>query len=103
MKVTSTGPGSYDPKQVQSLYNYKPSVGFASKTLRTQDQRKGAIINEKTKKQNSKIIEDNTSFQSQLDSRVASEKAPPSTKIDDDSDDEYEYIDETTPGPGAYL
>mgnify|MGYP006354646577 CR=1 FL=1 len=23
--------------------------------------------------------------------------------IDDDSDGEYEYIDETTPGPGSYL
>lgn len=52
-----------------------------------------------------KIIEDNVSSQgSQIESRVFSEKNPPSTKIDDESDDdEYEYIDETTPGPGAYL
>ena len=40
---------------------------------------------------------------SQMDSRALSDKVPPSTKIDDDSDDEYEYIDETTPGPGSYL
>lgn len=39
------GPGSYDIKTVQSLYNYKPSCNFASKTLRTMDQRKGAFIN----------------------------------------------------------
>lgn len=38
------GPGSYDIKTVQSLYNYKPSVGFASKTLRSMDQRKGAVL-----------------------------------------------------------
>lgn len=42
---TNIGPGSYDAKNVQTLYNYKPSVGFASKTLRTMDQRKGAVIN----------------------------------------------------------
>lgn len=46
------GPGSYDVKSIQSLYTYKPSVGFASKTLRSMDQRKGALINEnQTKKQ----------------------------------------------------
>lgn len=39
-----------------------------------------------------------------MDSRVFSEKNPPSTMIDDESDgDEYEYIDDTTPGPGSYL
>lgn len=39
-----------------------------------------------------------------MESRVFSEKNPPSTMIDDESDgDEYEYIDETTPGPGSYL
>lgn len=71
------------------------------------DQRKGAVVNEQqAKKQVTKILEDNSSVQSQsqMDSRVYSEKAPPSTKIDEDSDsDEYEYIDETTPGPGSYL
>ena len=41
----NVGPGSYDVKSIQSLYTYKPSVGFASKTLRSMDQRKGAIIN----------------------------------------------------------
>lgn len=40
------GPGSYDIKSVQSLYNYKPSAGFASKTLRSMDQRKGAVLHE---------------------------------------------------------
>lgn len=39
----NVGPGSYDIKTMQSLYSYKPSAGFASKTMRTMDQRKGAI------------------------------------------------------------
>lgn len=39
----SVGPGDYDVKAVQSLYNYKQSSNFASKTLRAADQRKGAI------------------------------------------------------------
>jgi hypothetical protein len=35
---------------------------------------------------------------------MLSEKAPPSTKVgDSDSDDDsIEYIEDTTPGPGAY-
>lgn len=39
----SVGPGSYDVKTVQSLYNYKQTSNFASKTLRSGDQRKGLI------------------------------------------------------------
>lgn len=69
-------------------------MGFASKTLRSMDQRKGAVVNEKLVKQSEKIIEDNSSVHSQMDSRAFSDKAPPSTKVDEDSDDdEYEYID----------
>lgn len=41
--LNNVGPGSYDIKTMQSLYSYKPSAGFASKTMRTMDQRKGAI------------------------------------------------------------
>ena len=69
------------------------------------DQRKGAISQFNTGKKVEKIVEDNASaVSSKVSSRVLSEKAPPSTMIDDESDDdEYEYIDETTPGPGAYL
>jgi hypothetical protein len=38
------------------------------------------------------------------ESRMLSEKAPPSTNVgDSDSDDDsIEYIEDTTPGPGAY-
>jgi len=55
------------------------------------DQRKGAVLNEQQQQQQVKnsvarIIEDNSSVQSSMDSRVYSEKAPPSTKIDEDSD-----------------
>lgn len=59
------------------------------------DQRKGALLHEQAIRRSEKIIEDNMSSQaSQMDSRVFSEKNPPSTKIDDESDDdEYEYID----------
>lgn len=39
------GPGSYEVTTINSLYNYKPTSNFASKTVRTMDQRKGAIIN----------------------------------------------------------
>lgn len=91
---------------MQSLYSYKPSAGFASKTMRTMDQRKGAISQyQAAGKRPEQIMEDNaSSASSKMESRVLSEKAPPSTMIDDDSsDDEYEYIDDTTPGPGSYL
>lgn len=70
------------------------------------DQRKGAISQyQAAGKRPEQIIEDNaSSASSKMESRVLSEKAPPSTMIgDDSSDDEYEYIDETTPGPGSYL
>jgi hypothetical protein len=80
----NVGPGSYDIKSVQSLYNYKPNAGFASKTLRSMDQRKGAILHEQAIKKSEKILEDNASSRaSQMDSRVFSEKNPPSTMIDD--------------------
>jgi hypothetical protein len=39
------GPGSYEVTTINSLYNYKPTSNFASKTMRTMDQRKGAIAN----------------------------------------------------------
>lgn len=63
--------------------------------MRSMDQRKGALLHEQAIRRSEKIIEDNMSSQaSQMDSRVFSEKNPPSTKIDDESDDdEYEYID----------
>lgn len=68
------------------------------------DQRKGAVLHEQAIRRSQKIMEDNaSSHASNMDSRVFSEKNPPSTMIDDESDDQYEYIDETTPGPGAYL
>ena len=74
---------------MQSLYSYKPSAGFASKTVRTMDQRKGAISQYQAGKQPEKIIEDNaSSVSSKIESRVLSEKAPPSTMIGDDSDDD---------------
>ncbi len=57
------------------------------------DQRKGAIYN---KKQDDQIS-------NQAESRILSQKAPLSTNVDDSDGSEYEYIDETTPGPGSYL
>lgn len=51
------------------------------------DQRKGAMIHEQAIRKSEKIMEDNaSSHASQMDSRVFSEKNPPSTMIDDDSD-----------------
>ena len=53
------------------------------------DQRKGAISQYQAGKQPEKIIEDNaSSVSSKIESRVLSEKAPPSTMIGDDSDDD---------------
>ncbi len=43
---TNVGPGSYEATSINPLYNYKPSSNFASKTMRTMDQRKGAVLNE---------------------------------------------------------
>jgi hypothetical protein len=45
------GPGSYEATTISPLYNYKPSSNFASKTMRTMDQRKGAVTNAKSIKE----------------------------------------------------
>lgn len=48
------------------------------------DQRKGAMIHDMAVKRSEKIMEDNaSSHASQMDSRVFSEKNPPSTMIGD--------------------
>lgn len=41
------GPGSYETTTVSPLYNYKPNSNFASKTMRSMDQRRGALTNAK--------------------------------------------------------
>lgn len=65
--------------------------------MRTMDQRKGAIVNT-----NQEIKEER--YDNPIESRVMSEKGPASTHVpSDDEDSEYEYIDDTTPGPGSYL
>ena len=94
----AVGPGTYEATSISPLYNYKPSSNFASKTMRTMDQRKGAIVNGKNQ------IEEKVKSENPGESRVFLEKGAASTHIDSDSDDsEYEYIEETTPGPGSYL
>lgn len=63
------------------------------------DQRKGAIVNAMA---NRDIKEE--ASENQAESRIMSEKGPASTHIDSgDEDSEYEYVDDTTPGPGSYL
>jgi len=57
------------------------------------DQRKGAIAN--------KVLADKAN--NIRESRAASEKAPESTHVDSEEDEEYEFIDDSTPGPGSYL
>lgn len=91
--VSSVGPGSYDVHNYVPVVSYKPSHTFASSTMRTMDQRKGAIAN--------KVIADKAN--DIRESRAASEKAPQSTHVDSEEDDEYEFIDDSTPGPGSYL
>jgi hypothetical protein len=44
MTNVNIGPGSYEVTSINPLYNYKPSSNFASKTVRTMDQRKGAVL-----------------------------------------------------------
>jgi len=41
--VDNLGPGTYDIKSVQSLYSYKPSSTFASKTMRSGDHKLSAV------------------------------------------------------------
>lgn len=41
--MDNLGPGSYEIKTMQPLYAFKPSPEFASKTMRSMDQRKGYI------------------------------------------------------------
>ena len=91
--VSSVGPGSYDVHNYVPVVSYKPSHAFASSTLRTMDQRKGAIAN--------KVIADKVN--NIRESRAASEKAPESTHVDSEEEDEYGFIDDSTPGPGSYL
>jgi hypothetical protein len=91
--TSSVGPGSYDVHNYVPVVSYKPSQPFASSTVRTMDQRKGAITN--------KVLADKAN--NIRESRAASEKAPESTHVDSEDDDEYEFIDDSTPGPGSYL
>jgi hypothetical protein len=70
------GPGSYETTTINPLYNYKPNSTFTSKTVRTMEQRKGAVTNAKV------IKEEEVS--NQAESRLLSEKAPPSTQFDSD-------------------
>lgn len=75
--MTNIGPGSYEVTTINPLYNYKPSSNFASKTMRTMDQRKGAVLNQQINEEKN---------ESQAESRIFSEKAPPSTQLDSDED-----------------
>lgn len=70
--ISSVGPGTYDVHNYVPVVAYKPSHVFASATMRTMDQRKGAIAN--------KVITDKAN--NIRDSRAASEKAPESTHVD---------------------
>lgn len=45
MNNPNIGPGSYEVTTINPLYNYKPTANFTSKTMRTMDQRKGAVVN----------------------------------------------------------
>lgn len=65
--------------------------------MRTMDQRKGAIVNAGNQIKQEKD-------ENPVESRLISEKGPASTHIDSDEEEsEYEYIEDTTPGPGSYL
>ena len=91
MKSTHVGPGSYETSTISPLYNYKPSSNFASKTMRTMDQRKGAITNANMMHANTNVdfktkpIKEEK-YENQAESRMLSEKGPASTHIDSDEE-----------------
>ncbi|KAL4442208.1 hypothetical protein ABPG74_009226 [Tetrahymena malaccensis] len=82
------GPGSYETNYFSQgpLYKLKQSHVFSSKSNR--DQRRGERANSFLSQKNKSIM--STSYQVQNDSEP------------DDSDSEYEYIEDATPGPGYY-
>jgi hypothetical protein len=69
------------------LYKLKQSSGFASRTLRSLEQRKGLITNRFLKQKSIKSLETTSRGQTAAD-----------TNVDDDSDSEWEYYDDATPG-----
>ncbi|EAR84117.1 sperm-tail PG-rich repeat protein (macronuclear) [Tetrahymena thermophila SB210] len=82
------GPGSYETNYFSQgpLYKLKQSHVFSSKSNR--DQRRGERANSFLSSKNKSIM--STSYQVQNDSEP------------DDSDSEFEYIEDATPGPGYY-
>ncbi|KRX01964.1 hypothetical protein PPERSA_07609 [Pseudocohnilembus persalinus] len=89
-QTQSVGPGAYDlQSSITPLYQLKQGASFASKTMRISEQRKGMIANQFLKQK------------SMANTSIASSRTRDQTEFDD-SDSEYEYIDDTTPGPGYY-
>lgn len=80
------GPGSYDTQMASAMHNFKPSVAFTSKSLRTNEQRRGII--------QAKFLKDRMVQQSKSFNVGADDES--------DSDSDLEFIDDTTPGPGSY-
>lgn len=82
---SNVGPGTYEATSINPLYNYKPSSNFASKTMRTMDQRKGAVTNAKYQVKEER---ERAKSEYQAESRILSEKGgAASTHIDSDSDE----------------
>ncbi|CAD8115525.1 unnamed protein product [Paramecium sonneborni] len=87
-KNLSLGPGSYDSnRSITPLYKLNPSGNFQSKSTRTFDNSKGdkqkQLMKNYFDKQKEKLLR-NPGFQ-------------------DLEDEEYQFCDETTPGPGHYF
>ncbi|KAL4497307.1 hypothetical protein ABPG72_011242 [Tetrahymena utriculariae] len=83
----TVGPGSYDVQaQGLPLYKMKQSPGFASKTLRQIENRKGAVA--------SQIVKQRMAMSQQSNKNLPLNE--------EESDSEEEYIEDAVPGPGHY-
>ena len=69
------------------IYKLKPSPGFASKSLRYMDQRKGMISQKALKSASMRSLSTGQGL---------------SQGRDDLSDSEYEFVEDTVPAPGYY-
>ena len=83
---SSVGPGTYDIGSQIPFYKHKASAAFTSKSVRTNDTRKGML------------------FMAFMKDRMKHQEMSYNDKNDDDDDSEgdYEFVDDTTPGPGYY-
>ncbi|EGR29763.1 hypothetical protein IMG5_148890 [Ichthyophthirius multifiliis] len=81
-------------------YKKKEMNGFASKSLRTLEVRKGAISNEFYKQKLVQSSQSQSRFSNNQETSLG--EGDKQDEEDFDSENDFEYVEDSTPGPGYY-